>query len=65
MQALRAAVLLDEFRDTARLALEPWLVEAALDRLGTKLSVPEQRTVWKATRTPWKVDWPVWWQYRG
>jgi hypothetical protein len=65
LQALRAAVLLDEFRETARLTLEPWLVEAALERLRTELPVAQQRTVWKATRTPWKVAWPEWWQYRG
>jgi hypothetical protein len=60
---LRMAVKLDRYRDTARMALEPWLVEASLARLGDrKFSVEEQRAIWKATRTPWKVKWPEWWQ---
>lgn len=33
LEKLRAAVLLDPYRETARLALEPWLVKAALDYL--------------------------------
>lgn len=60
---LRAAVVLDPYRETARLALEPWLVEAALARLARELSIPEQRIVWKACRTPWKITWPPWWTY--
>jgi hypothetical protein len=43
------------------LALEPWLVEAALARLGRRLSPADQRTIVKATRTPHKVRWPEWW----
>jgi hypothetical protein len=65
LEALRGAVLLDPYRETARLALEPWLVEAALDRLDHTLSIAEQKVVWKATRTPWKVKWPQWWIYSG
>ena len=66
LEPLRMAVKLDRFRDTARMALEPWLVEASLARLGdSRLSREEQRTVWKATRTPWKVKWPEWWGFRG
>jgi hypothetical protein len=42
--------------------LQPWIVEAALARLGSReLSVEEQRTVLSATRTPAKVNWPSWW----
>jgi hypothetical protein len=52
---------LDPYRKTARMALEPWLVEAALARLGRKLSPAEQRTVVEATRAPHKVRWPEWW----
>lgn len=52
----------DRFRDTARVLLEPWLVEAALARLGARhLTRPEQQTIIKATRTPHKVRWPDWW----
>ena len=65
LKALRAAVLLDPYRETARLALEPWLVEAALERLDHQLTIAEQKIVWKSTRTPWKVRWPEWWEYKG
>jgi len=58
---LRMAKKLDPYRETARMALEPWLVEAALASLGRTLSSAEQRTIMKATRTPHKVTWPKWW----
>lgn len=63
LQPLRMAKKLDLYRETARMALEPWIVEAALARLGERqLSLEEQRTVLKATRTPRKVKWPDWWE---
>jgi hypothetical protein len=43
------------------MALEPWLVEAALARLLHTLSPADQRIVVKATRTPHMVKWPEWW----
>ena len=50
------------YSESARMALEPWIVEAALERLGSRrLSVEEQETIVRATRTPWKVRWPAWW----
>jgi hypothetical protein len=52
---------LDPYRETARIALEPWLVKAALARLDRKPSLAEQRIIVKATRTPHKVRWPKWW----
>ena len=55
---------LDRLRETARIMLEPWLVEAALARLGRTLSLGEQRTIVQATRTPHKVRWPEWWSER-
>src|SRR6202790_2857612 len=58
---LRMARKLDPYRETARMVLEPWLVEAALARLGRTPSPPDQRTIVKATRTPHKVRWPKWW----
>jgi hypothetical protein len=62
LRPLRMAVKLDPYRETARMALEPWIVEAALARLGDKRLTPaEQRIVLKATRTPRKVRWPGWW----
>jgi hypothetical protein len=42
------------------MALEPWLVEAALADIDRKLSPAEQRTIVIATRTPRKVRWPEW-----
>jgi hypothetical protein len=57
---------LDPYRETARLLLEPWLVEAALARLDREFSLAEQRIIVNATRTPDKVRWPAWWgEYRS
>ena len=61
LMPLRMAKKLDPYRETARMALEPWLVEAALAQLPQKLSPADQRTIVKATRTPHKVKWPEWW----
>jgi hypothetical protein len=61
LEPLRMARKLDPYRETARMALEPWLVEAALGRLSQPLSPADQRTIVKATRTPRKVRWPEWW----
>ena len=61
LEPLRMAKKLDPYRKTAQMALEPWLVEAALARLGRTLSPAEQRTVVEATRTSRKVRWPEWW----
>jgi Family of unknown function (DUF5681) len=61
LQPLRMARKLDPYRDTAQIALEPWLVEAALARLDRRLSPAEQQIIVKATRTPRKVRWPEWW----
>jgi hypothetical protein len=61
LEPLRMARKLDPYRETARIALEPWLVEAALARLAQTLSPADQRIIVKATRTPHKVRWPEWW----
>jgi hypothetical protein len=61
LEPLRMARKLDPYRETARIALEPWLVEAALARLPQPLSPADQRTIVEATRTPHKVRWPDWW----
>jgi hypothetical protein len=61
LEPLRMASKLDPYRETARIALEPWLVEAALARLKGTLSPAEQRIIVKATRIPHKVRWPAWW----
>jgi hypothetical protein len=66
LEHLRMGKKLCAFTDTARVLLEPWVVEAALARLGDQpLTVEEQRTVMAATRTPWKVTWPGWWSVTG
>jgi hypothetical protein len=66
IELLRIARRLDAFRDTARIMLEPWIVEAALKRLGSRqLTQEEQETVYAATRTPSKVVWPDWWVARA
>jgi Family of unknown function (DUF5681) len=61
LEPLRMARKLDPYRETARIALEPWLVEAALVRLPHTLSPADQRIIVQATRTPHKVRWPEWW----
>jgi hypothetical protein len=61
MEPLRMARKLDRYRDTVRVVLEPWLVEAALARLKGALSPADQRTIVQATRTPHKVRWPKRW----
>jgi hypothetical protein len=61
LECLRMAIKLDPYRETARMALEPWLVEAALARLPQPLSPADQRIIVEATRTPHKVRWPEWW----
>ena len=55
-------------KDEARVRweLNPWIVEAALARLGKRrLTENDQREVWANTRTPHKVRWPEWWVVRG
>jgi hypothetical protein len=65
LRALKMARKMDPYRETARMRLEPWLVEAALERLGERrLSLEEQETVVTACRTPWKIEWPDWWDVR-
>ena len=47
------ATKLDRYRPSARMLLEPWLVEKALARLGDRrLSREEQTKVFQAARTP-------------
>lgn len=63
LEPLRMARKLDPYRPSARMMLEPWIVEAALARLGDRtLSREEQEVVLAATRTPHKVNWPDWWE---
>jgi hypothetical protein len=53
-------------KDRVRWELNPWIVEAALKRLGERqLAKEEQQEVWNNTRTPENVAWPKWWTVRG
>ena len=61
LEPLRMAKKVDSYRETARMVLEPWLVQAALARLPQPLSPADQRIIVKTTRTPHKVRWPGWW----
>jgi hypothetical protein len=63
LEPLRMGRKLDRYGETARMVLEPWIVEAALARLGDQhLTLVEQEVVVRATRTPGKVRWPDWWE---
>ena len=65
LEPLKMARKLDPYGPSARVQLEPWLVEAALARRGDEpLSVEQQKIVVEATRTPWKVKWPKWWEVK-
>jgi hypothetical protein len=66
LDALGMAVKLRKYSEAATYQLRPWLVEAALARLGERqLSISEQKTVLDATATPEKVRWPEWWTVKG
>lgn len=66
LEPLRMGTVLDRERGSAQMKLEPWLVEAALARLGQQpLAREQQRTILDATRTPHKVKWPEWWTERA
>jgi len=61
LEPLRMAKKSDPYRETARMVLQPWLVQSALERLPQPLSPDDQRIVVKVTRAPHKVRWPEWW----
>lgn len=49
-------------KDRATWKINPRIVEAAIARLGDrKLTIEDQEEVYRATRTPSKVNWPEWW----
>lgn len=66
LKVLGLAVKRNPFdKDKTRWKLQPWIVEAAIARMGArKLTPEEQREVWNTTRTPDKVKWPEWWVVR-
>lgn len=66
LDALKMAQKLNAHAEHASYRLNPWIIEAALQRMGSrKLSIEEQRIVVEATRTPEKVKWPDWWSVRN
>ena len=64
LEFLHMARKLNRERISRRMVIEPWLVEMALGGLVDEppLSLIEQQIVVEATRTPWKVKWPKWWE---
>lgn len=66
LEYLRMAKKFDRTSSRSYKRLEPWLVQAALARLGEqRLTIEQQRTVYAATRTPAKVRWPDWWEIKS
>jgi hypothetical protein len=62
LDALGMAAKLRRYSTDAYYQLQPWIVEAALARLGDRrLTIEEQAVVVRATRSPAKVQWPNWW----
>ena len=60
LEPLRMARKLDRYRPTARMVLEPWIVEPALPGLDRRLTREAPREVVAAIRTPGKVRRPDW-----
>jgi hypothetical protein len=53
-------------KERVRWQLQPWIVQAALDRLGGRvLTLEEQREVWTVTHQRDKVQWAEWWMEKG
>lgn len=62
VEALGIGQKLNRYSEQPRYKLNPWIVEAALSRFGSReLSRAEQSVVFRATRSPDKVRWPAWW----
>lgn len=62
LDSLGMATKLDRYSKDARYKLKPWIVEAALSRLGERrLTLEEQEIVVRETYAPQKVQWPEWW----
>lgn len=62
LDALGMAIKLNKHSENAVYKLKPWIVEAALARLGKRqLTIEEQEIVFRATHSPKQVRWPDWW----
>jgi hypothetical protein len=65
LDALGMAVKLNRYSENAYYKLKPWIVQAALARLGDRqLTADEQQIIIEATRSPAQVEWPHWWCVR-
>jgi hypothetical protein len=62
LEALGMVVKINRYSPSGYYKLKPWIVQAALERLGNRrLTVEEQQLVIEATQFPDKVQWPEWW----
>jgi hypothetical protein len=53
-------------KEKVRFMMKPWIVEAALARMGDRrLTADEQRVVIASVQHPQKVSWPEWWAVRS
>lgn len=65
VDSLGMAVKLNRYSENAYYKLKPWIVQAALARLGDRrLTSQEQEIIIEATHSPDKVQWPEWWSVR-
>lgn len=63
LRHLDIARVLYRYSMSARMRLNPYIVSSALARMGNKaLTREQQEKVLKATRSPWQIQWPDWWE---
>jgi hypothetical protein len=63
IEALGGGRLLYAHSDSARMLLDPWVIEFGLGHLGEhRLSRQEQRIVLFFARLPKRAAWPDWWE---
>ena len=62
VRALEIGTLMWRTDARARIKLDTWIVQMALDRMDDRqLSLDEQREVLRSTRSAWRLDLPAWW----
>ena len=63
IHVLGGGELLYANKSTARMLLEPWIIEMGFANLGERrLSIKEQRIVLACARHPRRTFWPEWWE---
>jgi hypothetical protein len=63
LESLKMATRVDRFKPSAKVLLEPWIVQTALERLGDKqFTLEEQKAIIDATHKPHQVKWPLSWK---